>query len=258
MRLRKSRTYLIIFCSCFSFISNAQRQIDDQSLFWLGSVNDIRFNEHWALNADFHFRSFDFLSHSYVYILRGRADHYFNESLAAGIGYGHMWTAAFTVPRAPFSNENRITEQVQVNSKKNQFSISNRWRLEQRWQQKILNNEKTGDYRFTIRLRYAINFIYSPFKNPILPSFTNYNEFMMQFGKEVVYNTFDQLRLSFGIRQTITPQLNVDLNYMYIYQQQASGNQYVRANTLRLFINYSGGRKKNNDIRQQPFAHEEE
>jgi hypothetical protein len=257
MRLQRSRTYLIIFCCSFSFIANAQKQINHQSLFWLGSVNDIRLNEHWGLNADFHFRSYSFLSHPYNYILRGRGDYYFNESLTAGIGYGHMWTTAFTVPRSPFSNENRITEQLQLNSKKGRFAISNRWRLEQRWQQKILDNQKTTDYRFTVRLRYAISFIYSPFKNPALPSFTNYNEFMMQFGEEVVYNTFDQLRLSFGIRQMITPQLNLDVNYMYLYQQQSSGNQYVRANTLRLFFNYSSGWKKNNHIRQQPAAGEE-
>jgi hypothetical protein len=258
MRSQKSGTYLIIFCSCFSFLSNAQKQVADQSLFWLGSVNDIRFNEHWGLNADFHFRSFDFMSHPYNYILRGRADYYFNERLSAGLGYGHMWTSTFTVPRSPFSNEHRLTQQVQLNSKKGRLAISNRWRLEQRWRQKIVNNERTADYRFTVRPRYAISFIYSPFKNPVLPSFTNYNEFMIQFGKEVVYNTFDQLRLSLGIRQIVSAQLNVDLNYMYIYQQQAGGNQYVSAHTLRLFINYSGGLKKNNHLRQEPVAPGEE
>jgi hypothetical protein len=131
-----------------------------------------------------------------------------------------------------------------LNSKKGEFSISNRWRVEQRWQQKIVNNEKTNDYRFTDRVRYAISFIYSPFKNKMLPSFTNYEEVMIQFGKEVVYNTFDQARFSFGIRQTINPRLNIDLNYMYIYQQQFSASQYLQANTLRLYINYNTDWKK--------------
>src|SRR5687767_2192918 len=178
MTLQASRAYLIIFCSCLSFILHAQKQVNDQSLFWLASVNDIRFNEHWGLNADLHFRSFNFMSHPYNYILRARGDYYFNESLSAGMGYGHMWTTAFTVPRSPFSNENRITQQVQLNSKIGRVAISSRWRLEQRWQQKIVNNERTADYRFTVRPRYAMTFIYSPFKNPMLPSFTNYNEFM--------------------------------------------------------------------------------
>jgi hypothetical protein len=114
-----------------------------------------------------------------------------------------------------------------------------------------VNNEKTDEYRFTNRFRYAINFIYAPFTNKMLPSFTNYNELMVQFGKEVVYNTFDQVRISVGIRQPITPHLNVDLNYMYVYQQQFSGDQYLQGNTLRLYINYNVGWKKKNNIQKQ-------
>lgn len=257
MHLLKGRLYLIILCSCFSCLCNAQKQINDQSLFWLGSVNDFRFNKHWGVNADFHFRTFDFLSHPYNYIVRARGDYYINESLTAGIGYGHMWAAAFTVPTGPFSNEDRITEQVQVMSKKDRIAFSNRWRFEQRWQQKIVNNRKTADRRFTVRARYAVSFLYAPFKNRKLPSFTNYNELMIQFGKEVVYNTFDQLRLSLGIRQSISSQLNVDLNYMYVFQQQSSGNHFVRANAVRMFINYTGGWKKNNTNRQPSPAGED-
>jgi hypothetical protein len=251
MRITKNKAWIFFFSCCFSLAANAQKQISHQSLFWLASVNNIRFNEHWGFTADFNYRTFDFMSHPYTYIVRGLGNYYFNENLTGGIGYGHIWTGALTTNPHPFSNEDRITEQVQLSSKKGKFSISNRWRLEQRWQQKIVNNEKTNDYNFTNRFRYAINFIYSPFKNKMLPSFTNYNELMLQFGKEVVYNTFDQLRLSFGIRQTITHQLNVDLNYMYQYQQHSSGDQYLQGNTLRLNINYNVGWKKKNDVTKQ-------
>src|SRR6266542_528426 len=249
--------FFFFFC-CFSFEANAQRQINHQSLFWVGSVNTIRFSEHWGVVADFHYRTFDFMSHTYNYITRGLGNYYFNENLTAGIGYAHIWSGAFTTASHPFSNENRITEQVQLNSKKGKFSISNRWRLEQRWQQKIVNNAKTNDYRFTDRVRYAITFVCSPFKNKMLPSFTNYDEVMVQFGKEVVYNTFDQVRFSFGIRQNITPRLNVDLNYVYVYQQQFSGNQYLQGNTLRLYINYNVGCKKNDLKKKSALVPEEE
>jgi hypothetical protein len=244
IRIIRIQTGIFFCCCCFSFAANAQKQISHQSLFWLASVNTIRFNQHWGVVADFAYRTYDFMAHPYGYGIRGLGNYYFNENLTGGIGYAHFWTGAFTTDPHPYSNEDRITEQVQLNSKKGKFSISHRWRLEQRWQQKIVNNAKTNDYRFTDRVRYAIGFMYSPFKNKMLPSFTNYEEVMFQFGKEVVYNTFDQARFSFGIRQTITPQLNVDLNYMYIYQQQFSGNQYVQANTLRLYINYNAGWKK--------------
>jgi hypothetical protein len=248
----------VISLCCISIETNAQKQVGHQSLFWLGSVNTIRFNQKWGMVADFHYRTYDFMSHPYYYIVRGLGNYYFNENLTAGIGYGHIWAGAYTTMPHPYSNEDRITEQVQSNSKTGKFSISNRWRLEQRWQQKIVNNEKTNDYRFTDRARYGISFIYSPFKNKMLPMVTNYEEVMVQFGKEVVYNTFDQARFSFGIRQNITSKLNIDLNYMYIYQQLFSGNQYVQANTLRLYINYNVGWKKNNDLKKQSAFVEDE
>lgn len=237
---------IVFLFSMFSFTTNAQKQISHQSLFWLGTVDNFRFSEHWGAVTDFHYRTFDFMSHTYYYLIRGMANYYFNENLSAGIGYAHVWSAAFTVVN-PFANENRITEQVQLNSKKRNLSISNRWRLEQRWQQRIVDHVKTNDYRFTDRIRYAIGFVYSPFKDRTLPSFTNYEEVMIQFGKEVVYNTFDQAKFSFGIRENITPQLNIDLNYMYQYQQLA-GSQYLAENILRLYINYSVGWKDPTDF----------
>lgn len=257
MRYAKNQAGLAVLFCLLSFGTFAQKQINHQSLFWLGSVNNIRFNQNWGLVADFHYRTFDFMAHDYYYIARGLGNYYFNENLTAGIGYAHIWSGAYSTSPHPFSNEDRITEQAQLNSKKGKFSISNRWRVEQRWQQKIVNNAKTNDYRFTDRVRYAISFVYSPFKNKMLPSFTNYEEVMVQFGKEVVYNTFDQARLSFGIRQSITPQLNVDLNYMYIYQQQFSGTLYLLANTLRLYVNYNIGWKKNDLKKKSAFASEE-
>ena len=255
--MKPKHCFFLVALICVAFTVNAQtatRKVNTHSLFWLGSVNTIRFNQHWAVVADFHYRTYDFTANPYNYITRGLLNYWFSENLTAGIGYGHMWSGAMTSEPHPYSNEDRITEQVQLTSKKGRFSITNRWRLEQRWQQKIIDNKKTNDYRFTDRVRYALTFVYSPFKNKMLPSFTNYEEVMVQFGKEVVYNTFDQARISFGIRQPITPHLNADINYMYVYQQQLSGNQYLQGNTLRVYINYNVGWQKNNSKQKDKTA----
>lgn len=217
--------------------AQTQKHATTKSYFWLGSVNTFRFDKHWGVIADFHFRAVDFLAHPYNYITRVQGNYWFSDRISAGTGFAHTWSRSS--PTSPFANENRVTEQIQANWKKGSFSFSNRWRLEQRWQQKIINGAATDDYRFTNRVRYAVMTSYTPFNNPRLPSFTNYDELMVQFGKEVTYNTFDQCRVYFGIRQTITSQVNVDLGYLYFYQQQFTGNQYIKGNTLRLYINYT-------------------
>jgi len=62
------------------------------------------------------------------------------------------------------------------------------------------------------------------------------DEILIQFGKEVVYNTFDQNRLFVGIRQNINPKLSYDFGYMNVYQQKSNGYQYDMNHTLRLFF----------------------
>ena len=64
------------------------------------------------------------------------------------------------------------------------------------------------------------------------------DELAIQFGKEVVYNTFEQNRVFFGIRQNITKTLSYDMGYMQVLQQKASGYQYDKNNTFRLFFYY--------------------
>jgi hypothetical protein len=71
IRIIRKQTRLFFFCCCFSFVANAQKQINYQSLFWLASVNTIRFNQHWGVVADFSYRSFDFMAHPYSYTMRG-------------------------------------------------------------------------------------------------------------------------------------------------------------------------------------------
>ncbi|HQR94731.1 MAG TPA: DUF2490 domain-containing protein, partial [Sediminibacterium sp.] len=85
------------------------------------------------------------------------------------------------------------------------------------------------------------------FKNPRYPSLSISDELMIQFGKEIVYNTFDQNRLFLGIRQPLTKKLNFDFGYMLGFQQKSTGYQYERIHTLRCFFYYSPDlRKKEN------------
>src|SRR5215468_6569512 len=123
MRTKKYCLYLFL-CSSFTVNAQTQKQVNHQSLFWLASVNTIRLNEHWGIVADFHYRTYDFMAHPYYYIARGLGNYYFNENLSVGAGYAHIWSGAFTSMPHPYSNEDRITEQIQLTSKKGKFSIA--------------------------------------------------------------------------------------------------------------------------------------
>jgi hypothetical protein len=75
-----------------------------------------------------------------------------------------------------------------------------------------------------------------PFCTVSLPSLVISDEILLQFGTDVVYNTFDQNRFFIGIKETISPKLSFDLGYMNVYQEKKSGYQYDMNHTLRFFL----------------------
>jgi hypothetical protein len=76
-------------------------------------------------------------------------------------------------------------------------------------------------------------------KNDKLPSLALADELCIQFGKEVIYNTFEQNRVFIGVKQKVTPKLHFDVGYMLVKQQKASGYQYDINNTFRWFFYYT-------------------
>jgi hypothetical protein len=149
-----------------------------------------------------------------------------------------MWVAPTTAGWKTYSNENRIYEQAQITTKIAKVSLFQRLRNEQRWQQKIANDKTTGQNKFTDRIRYLLSFNIPVFKDPKYPALVVADELCIQFGKEVVYNTFDQNRVFLGIKQKLTKDLSFDLGYMLVKQQKASGYQYDVNETFRWFFYY--------------------
>jgi hypothetical protein len=134
--------------------------------------------------------------------------------------------------------------QIQSISKLDKISLLQRLRNENRWQQKMVNDSFSGNYKITDRIRYLLSVTIPVFKNKKYPSLVVSDELAIQFGKEVVYNTFEQNRMFFGIRQNISKNLSYDLGYMQVMQQKATGYQYDKNNTFRLFFYFTPDLRK--------------
>lgn len=223
---------------------NDGKEINHQVQFWT-SINSIyRINQRWGLLGDFHIRRNNFVTDPSFYFLRFGGNYWIKDNMSVALGYAHMWQAPAKIEWNTFANENRIYQQFQVSSVHGRSSTLQRVRNEQRWLEKIVNDTFSGEYRFTNRVRYLYSYNLPVFSNKKWPSLVLSDEILIQFGKEVVYNTFDQNRLFIGIKQTMGPSWSFDLGYMNVYQQKFSGYQYDMNHTLRLFFYYTGGWKK--------------
>ena len=229
-----------------------EKVINEQTQTWVSLNTVTKFSDHWGVVADAHIRTNGILHDNNFYFLRGGITYIPNSKVALTAGYAHMWLAPTKEGWSTYSDENRIYQQAQLTSKVGNVSILQRLRNEQRWQEKIVNDESTGENRFTDRVRYLVSFTIPVFKKKTAPSLVISDEILVHFGKEVIYNTFDQNRLFIGIKQTISPKLSFDFGYMNLYQQKYSGYQYDRNHTLRLFFYLNSSLKHTKVV---PFQH---
>jgi hypothetical protein len=213
-----------------------QKEVNEQFQ-TLVSINSVtKFSSYWGVVADFHFRTNDFFEDNNFYFLRGGINYSLNTKVTITGGYAHMWLAPKNPSWNTFSDENRIYQQVQMNTKSGTISFIQRIRNEQRWQEIIVSNHETGKNRISNRTRYLLSTNIPVFKKKTAPSLVISDELLIQFGKDLVYNTFDQNRFFVGIKQTINPKLSFDFGYMNVYQQKITGYQYDMNHTLRLFF----------------------
>jgi Protein of unknown function (DUF2490) len=208
--------------------------VHQQAWFSVNSITGL--NKKIGIITDIHVRRNNFLADPSFYFIRTGINYHISEYLSAALGYGHLWQAPSRADWHHYAGENRIYQQVQLNSKFGKNSMVQRIRNEQRWQQKIVNDTFTHHYSFTNRVRYTLAVSRQIFKNPNYPVLFLSDEINLQFGKEIVYNTFDQNRVFIGIKQKISKTANFDFGYMQVFQQKSTGYQFDKNNTLRCFF----------------------
>ncbi|MBL0359008.1 MAG: DUF2490 domain-containing protein [Chitinophagaceae bacterium] len=221
-----------------------QKKITHNTLSWISINSNIYIDKHWFIMADVHLRENDFFSSNSFLFGRVGLGYQIDDNLSVVAGYGNLLAAPAQPGWTTRSDENRIFQQLQLSSSCKKIKILQRLRNEQRWQSIVSNDQNTGKNKFSNRVRYLLSFTVPVFKNPKLPQLVLADECMLQFGKDIVYNTFDQNRLFFGIKQKISSSLSFDAGYMSIFQQKSNGINYSQSDTYRLFFYYTLHREK--------------
>jgi hypothetical protein len=219
--------------SCFS---QTNREVETQNHFWWSVNTQLRISNKWSIVADAHIRRTDFLKKNSFYFLRLGAMYHITPQFSVAGGAGHLWLANKSGATELFSNENRLYQQLQRAQTVGKIRMLQRLRVEERWQQRVVNSLPTTDYRYSTRYRYLLSLTMPISKNKKIPSLVLADELLLQSGKAIVNNPFDQNRLFAGIRQQLTSSLAFDFGYMHVYQQRLSGYQYSRNRTIRWFF----------------------
>ncbi len=217
--------------------SAAQKVVNNQNQSWVSINTAAKVYKKFSLLADVHVRRNNFFADRSFEFVRTAVQYNVDDRLSFAIGYAHMW---MTSPdNATNKEENRIFEQVQLITKIGSATLLQKVRNEQRWA-----NPYNAKNTFSDRVRLLNSLTIPIFKNKYLPAIALADEVCIQFGRDIVYNTFDQNRWFVGIKQQVSKTLSFDLGYMEVLQQKAALNSYDNNHTFRWFFYYQPDLRK--------------
>lgn len=207
---------------------------------WLGYFNQTRFSKKWGMWTDLHIRTKeDFFSNYSIAAARFGLTYYINDDTRLTAGYAFFNYFPAENHKETSQPEHRPWQQLQWQTKYTKISTVQRLRLEQRYRRKIAGDSALADgYNFNFRARYSFLLQVPLGKKAPAPktfSFVVNDEVMVNFGRQIVYNYFDQNRFFVGLSYHVSPQALLQFGYMNIFQQLARGNDYRMSHVARVF-----------------------
>lgn len=234
--------FFLAFIGLCALCADAQeaRVIEENTHIWWSVNANARISDRFGIITDFHLRWQKPIESTQMYLIRAGVLYRLTDRLTLVNGYAHLWLSkSFENNDTHYQDENRIYQQLLWKQTIGRTTIVNRIRNEQRWHE-VLNAEGTySRTRFSNRVRFLFSFGVKLFNNPKWPSLALADEIHFHFGKEIIYNTFNQNRIFAGLKVPVTPSLKFDIGYMMVYLQRYSGNVYSMNHTLRWFFYYT-------------------
>jgi hypothetical protein len=182
----------------------------------------------------------DFVNDLSTGIVRPGITYYAHDRLRFTAGYAYINFYPADDHPGVSQPEHRPWQQMywQVQGKRSR--LVNTIRLEERYRRKIKNADELDEgYNFNFRARYNTLLLLPLSRNAFAAntlSFSINDEIMLNFGKKVVNNYFDQNRLLVGFAYHVTAHDYLQFGYMNLFQQLAAGNQYRMFHVARVFF----------------------
>ncbi|MCA1763650.1 MAG: DUF2490 domain-containing protein [Flavobacteriales bacterium] len=244
-------------CQTKSQAQDVSKDIDVNSQFWISTNNVFQITDKWAILNDIHIRRTEFVKNPSFYFLRFGAQYRLGNGHQVAGGYAHLWLERSGGNWDQFLNENRIYQQYSIAHAFPNTNILFRVRNEQRFFNNVVDRESLGDNFMVNRFRLLLS-LGIPLSPESRTQIILADEIHLNFGENVVYNTFNQNRLTIGIKHKLSETWSFDLGYMLVYQQFPSGVDYDLNHTLRLFFYGRFDLRKDDSKKLEYIQHGEE
>jgi hypothetical protein len=230
---------IILYFLCILFLNeniDAQKNVTYQNLYWTRLYAQVKLGKKWALHSEWENRRFLKNNHQHHFITHQRI--YYKTSESSNIALG------FTYSRQSPHDENainglivpelRLVQEANYSTSLTEkgVSLQQRLRIDERFIRKNDGKNLLSGYDFNFRFRYRLQLNYKVKKT----NFKASDELMVNAGKNIIHNVFDQNRLYFGIEQTINKHFSIEIGYLKWFQQRNVANQFFDRNIIRTTI----------------------
>ncbi len=241
----KPSILLLIMCFSGSW-TWAQKDVQRQAQIWHGIYLNLPISKSFQLGSEIQERHFVAPLVQQQFLARNQLFYNISKDTKAILGISHCQHGpskpnaknAITIP------EWRLEIGLSNRQVFKHFSVQHRYRWESRFYKQVDNNQLSKKYSFShFRLRYQLG-IDIPLikkKSRELPVLTLKlkEEVMLNIGTSIVYNIFDQNRLSAGLYVMPNEHSGFEIAYLNLFQQQAKGTDFYNRNILRLSFYYN-------------------
>ena len=229
----------LIFCLAAVSVSGQKITTTDEQT-WFGVFSQTRFSHKWGFWLDAHLRfKDDFVGELSQGIVRAGPMYYITDDVRVTAAYAYVHHFPAEGHENVAQPEHRPWQQIQWFMRWPKARLMQWVRLEERFRRKILNDNELADgYNYNPRIRYNFALFLPLTQKGLAPGGLQLllnDEIMVNFGKKIVYNHFDQNRFFAGLVYQINPHAQLRGGYMNLYQQLPAGNQFKNQHTIRIF-----------------------
>jgi hypothetical protein len=228
--------YFFMFYSLSYSAQTNSRDITHDNMLWFGYYNIIGIKPKWSTLSDVQFRTKNWYQHFSQALVRTGLNYKLTEKVNVTAGLAHF---RFFINDKTTRGEWRPWQEIELRQQFSKLRLSQRLRIEQRFNQQVENSEPINNYQFNHRFRYRID-IRFPLTKTVEGSKALFvligNEVIINAGKSITYNYFDQNRLYTGLNYAATKNITIQLQYMHLWQQLTKKNSFLSANVIRFNI----------------------
>jgi hypothetical protein len=221
----------------FSFLSaQTEKNVNQQSLLWTRYYNQIKINTKWSLHSEFDNRLFINTIKENLFMVRVNGRYKINKNTEIGSGFSYFSVSTqdpeiksnFNIPE--YRGQQDITWKKELGNS----TLNQRFQIEERF---LHNANKQSllpgtTYNWRFRYRFQADFNCWKKKDQYLKTIV-YDEIMINAGRNIINNTFDQNRIYAAIQYGINKSMALELGYLKSFQKRASGVEYFDRDIIR-------------------------